>query len=74
MDGDNRDGDGGGEEGEEQQTVIVVAVGRLGDDLALKFSPEEVVAKPGDLVQFQFYPAVCSYCWMGLGLDMEGWC
>lgn len=36
----------------------VVAVGRRGDDLALRFSPEETVADVGDLIQFQFYPVV----------------
>ena len=40
--------------------VLVVDVGRRGDDLALKFSPEEIIADVGDMVQFQFYPLVSS--------------
>ena len=36
----------------------IVAVGRRGDDLALRFTPEETFAAIGDLIQFQFYPAV----------------
>ncbi|KAI5808627.1 hypothetical protein DFH27DRAFT_477493 [Peziza echinospora] len=35
----------------------IVSVGRRGDDLALRFTPEETFAAIGDLIQFQFYPA-----------------
>jgi len=44
------------------QRVLVVSVGREGEELALKFSPEVVYANVGDQVQFQFYPLVgiCS--------------
>ncbi|RPA91521.1 hypothetical protein L873DRAFT_1714069 [Choiromyces venosus 120613-1] len=38
------------------QRVLVVSVGREGEELALRFSPEEVYANVGDQVQFQFYP------------------
>ncbi|PWW72467.1 hypothetical protein C7212DRAFT_227250 [Tuber magnatum] len=38
------------------QRVLVVWVGRRGEELALRFSPEEVYANVGDQVQFQFYP------------------
>lgn len=41
------------------QKTIPVAVGREGDELKLRFSPEEVFAEVGDLIQFQFYPVVC---------------
>lgn len=53
------------------QRLIPVAVGREGDGLKLQFSPEEVFADVGDLIQFQFYPVVCfrSLCgwwwWFG---------
>lgn len=40
------------------QKTIPVAVGREGDDLKLRFSPEEVFAEVGDMIQFQFYPVV----------------
>jgi hypothetical protein len=36
--------------------VLVVSVGRGGEELALRFSPEVVYANVGDQVQFQFYP------------------
>ena len=36
------------------QTMHVVSVG--GNSLGLKFKPETLVALPGDLVQFQFWP------------------
>jgi hypothetical protein len=39
--------------------TITVQVGRRGPALALKFTPEEIVAKPGDQIEFQFYPLVC---------------
>lgn len=42
------------------QKIIPVAVGREGDDLKLQFSPEEVFAEVGDMIQFQFYPVVRS--------------
>ncbi|KAI5803841.1 hypothetical protein EDC01DRAFT_473304 [Geopyxis carbonaria] len=45
---------GGG--GVAAQQLHTVAVGRSGDDLALQFSPEEITADVGDMVQFQFYP------------------
>ena len=44
------------------QRVLVVSVGREGDELALKFSPEVVYANVGDQVQFQFYPLVGICC------------
>ncbi|KAI5858330.1 hypothetical protein BZA05DRAFT_313788, partial [Tricharina praecox] len=34
----------------------VVQVGRRGDSLALRFTPEDTTADVGDMVQFQFYP------------------
>jgi len=40
------------------QQVLVVSVGREGEELALGFSPEVVYANVGDQVQFQFYPLV----------------
>lgn len=40
------------------QKIIPVAVGRAGDELKLQFSPEEVFADVGDMIQFQFYPMV----------------
>ena len=40
------------------QQVLVVSVGREGEELALRFSPEVVYANVGDQVQFQFYPLV----------------
>lgn len=40
------------------QTVHVVQVGRRGDSLALRFTPEDTTADVGDMVQFQFYPLV----------------
>jgi plastocyanin len=40
------------------QTLHIVEVGRRGDALALRFTPEEIYADVGDLVQFQFYPVV----------------
>lgn len=40
------------------QKLIPVNVGRTGDALSLRFSPEEVFADVGDLIQFQFYPVV----------------
>jgi plastocyanin len=33
----------------------IVSVGKNG---ALEFCPDEIIANPGDLVQFQFYPKV----------------
>lgn len=42
------------------QKIIPVAVGREGDDLKLRFSPEETFAEVGDMIQFQFYPVVRS--------------
>ncbi|KAI5844356.1 hypothetical protein DFP73DRAFT_548977 [Morchella snyderi] len=38
------------------ERLFVVMVGREGNDLKLRFSPEQVFADVGDRVQFQFYP------------------
>lgn len=40
------------------QKLIGVMVGRKGGDLRNKFTPEEVFADVGDMIQFQFYPLV----------------
>jgi plastocyanin len=44
--------------GASAQTLHMVEVGRRGDSLALRFTPEEIYADVGDFVQFQFYPVV----------------
>ncbi|KAF8471773.1 hypothetical protein BDZ91DRAFT_716504 [Kalaharituber pfeilii] len=37
----------------------IISVGRReGDQLALRFTPEETFAEVGDFIQFQFYPIV----------------
>lgn len=43
------------------QRVIPVAVGREGNELKLRFSPEEIFASVGDMIQFQFYPVVSTF-------------
>lgn len=46
----------------------MVMVGREGNDLKLRFSPDQVFADVGDRVQFQFYPLVC---WLILFLELS---
>lgn len=43
------------------QKTIPVAVGREGNNLKLRFTPEEIFANVGDMVQFQFYPVVSFF-------------
>lgn len=50
------------------QKIIPVAVGRAGDELKLQFSPEEVFADIGDMIQFQFYPMVCNLAVLLVGV------
>lgn len=47
------------------QRVIPVAVGREGNELKLRFSPEEIFANVGDMIQFQFYPVVSTSSTIG---------
>ena len=45
--------------GHEQLTVHLVAVGD--NNGSLKYFPDTVHAMPGEVVQFQFHPKVCSH-------------